>query len=354
MKKMYKTRLSNFKKLLKKNEIDNYLETKEVNIRYLTGFAQAPYPLLVGLNSTYIFIPEMLHKQFLSVSPVSSKIHIIIVDNTFLKAFKDIINKNRIKNIGFCSSTVSVSLYNNLKRAVSLKNTHSLVEQLRIIKDEIEIKYISKACRKTVEIMKKCPELVKIGNTEINVMRNINTYLRGYCDDLAFSTITAFGAHTSYPHHLPSNRKLSNSDIMLIDCGCRYKGYCSDLTRVFFLDKIKASQIRLKDIYKAVLYTQEYLIDYIRPGILAKDIDLLARKLLARYNLDQYFIHSTGHGLGLEIHEEPGLNKNSTQVLKQGMVLTIEPGVYINRLGGIRIEDTVLITNKGAKVLTKL
>jgi len=167
---------------------------------------------------------------------------------------------------------------------------------------------------------------------------------------MAFSPIVAFGPHSAEPHHVNSRRRLAKNDTALLDIGCVYQGYCSDLTRTFFLGKICELQ---KQIYSLVSEAQTLAVKGIRSGRKASDIDGIARSVISRRGYGPQFIHSTGHGVGIDIHEPPRISNKDNTVLKPGMVITVEPGIYLPGKFGVRIEDTVLVTHKGNEVLTR-
>jgi Xaa-Pro aminopeptidase len=175
----------------------------------------------------------------------------------------------------------------------------------------------------------------------------------------SFETIVASGARSAWPHARPTPKLLRKNELVVLDQGAILRDYCSDMTRTVFLGRSAVgaragvrSNNKVRSLYAAVLEAQEAAIAAIRPGISAATVDAAARKVFKRLGLDRYFTHSTGHGLGLEIHEMPRLGRAEEAVLEQGMVVTVEPGVYIESLGGIRIEDEVLVTSRGAEVLT--
>jgi Xaa-Pro aminopeptidase len=350
MEKIFKKRLDKIKLLLNKNKIDYYLESSDANIYYLTNYPDFHLPVLFGINESYIFVPMMLYKQFLSICEIKNFLKIVPIKKSFLKEFGAILNAKTVNKIGFCPSNINEFVYNLVKNNKKFVEVEGLVEKLRIIKDDFEIDNIKAASKYTLEIFEEISNLTKESMQENYIAGKICEKMHGVYGDIAFPPIVAFGKNSAFPHHIPSNAKLKQNDVMLLDLGYKYNGYCSDLTRVCFLDRIKAQ--KLKDIHDIVDETKNILINSIKPGMLAKDADTMARKHLKKYNLDKYFIHGLGHGVGLKIHEAPSLSRNSLDVLEENMIFTIEPGVYIPDLGGIRLEDTVLLKKDGVEILT--
>ncbi|NOY06002.1 MAG: aminopeptidase P family protein, partial [Chlorobi bacterium] len=200
-------------------------------------------------------------------------------------------------------------------------------------------------------VFQRLLSVISPGMTEREVAAEISYFLRKEgADGDAFEPIVVSGPNSALVHGTPSNRKLRPGDAVLLDFGARYRGYHSDISRTVFIGKIKP---RLQAVYDAVLEAQETAIAAVAPGVRARSVYDLAHEVLKRYGFAKYFNHGLGHGLGLEVHEFPRLSHDSTDTLDQGMVFTVEPGVYIPRLGGVRIEDDILVTARGNTVLTK-
>ncbi|MFC1567109.1 M24 family metallopeptidase, partial [bacterium] len=168
----------------------------------------------------------------------------------------------------------------------------------------------------------------------------------------AFDTIVAFGKNTQYPHYIPANVKKRKNEIILVDFGAEFDSYQSDLTRIFFLDKISKSK-KLYYIYETVFEIKEELMKRVKAGVKASEIDKLARMLAKKKGFGKNYLHSTGHGVGLDIHEAPYVSMHSNEILNENMIITIEPGIYVKGLGGIRLEDTIRVTKTGYEILTK-
>jgi Xaa-Pro aminopeptidase len=225
-----------------------------------------------------------------------------------------------------------------------------LVEKLRAVKDESELSLIRKAAAIADAGARELPEMLRHGPTELGVANELDYFLRSKgCQNVAFQTIIAAGPHSAYPHH--DNEKFAIRDTSVIcDFGVYVEGYCSDITRTFLVGKADG---RLREAYEVLAKAVKAGTALVRPGRPIKEVDLACRAVLREKGLDGYFVHSTGHGIGLEVHEAPTAGPRSKDILKKGMVFTVEPGVYIPGLGGLRIENDVLVTGSGAEVLTR-
>ena len=224
------------------------------------------------------------------------------------------------------------------------------VEKLRAIKDPQELGAMREAADLISAVFQDAVQKVKPGMTELALAAELeySMKMRG-ASGPSFETIVAAGAHSAWAHARPTSNPLRKSQLVVLDQGAILRGYCSDMTRTVFLGRAPA---RVRRLYGAVLAAQEAAKAAIRPGVNGESVDAAARRVLKGERLAQYFTHSTGHGLGLEVHEMPRLGKGEKTILEEGMVITVEPGVYVEGLGGIRIEDEVVVTAKGGEDLT--
>jgi Xaa-Pro aminopeptidase len=221
---------------------------------------------------------------------------------------------------------------------------------LRAIKRADEIAKIRKALKITALAIEFIRDFIRPGVKELEIAAELERFVRYQgAIGAAFDIIVASGANSCHPHHLPTSKRLADNDVVLIDLGVDYLGYKSDLTRVFFLGKINGLARR---IYDLVLKSQEKAIKKIRPGVGADLIDAASRKYIDTKGYGKYFVHSLGHGVGINIHEDPCIASKSDDILREGMVFTVEPAVYLPGKFGIRIEDMVLVTKKGCEVLS--
>ena len=227
-----------------------------------------------------------------------------------------------------------------------------LIHKMRLIKSTAEIERIARSARINDQVYEAALAAVKPGITEADIARVIRAETeRLGAQNMSFDSIVAAGAMSSRPHYESGQRRLEAGDLLLIDMGVVFEGYCSDMTRVVALGR--KPKPRLTRLYAAVLAAQEAALKQVRPGIACAELDAVARNALKARRLGRYFTHGLGHGVGLEIHEGPALNARSKQTLRAGMIVTIEPGAYLPGLGGVRIEDLVVVTRKGCRVLSR-
>jgi Xaa-Pro aminopeptidase len=247
--------------------------------------------------------------------------------------------------------STSLADFGQLRKGIKgrLKSVANVVETVRRVKDSSEVSAIKAAARVASEALKKTRRYIKAGTTESELAGMLDFQIRRLGAQNSFETIVAFGPNASRPHHQPGRRKLKNRDTVLIDFGAKYKGYCSDITRCFVLGRPSAFYSK---VYENVEKAQAAAIKTVRAGVDMVQVDSAARETIRRSRLPVYG-HGTGHGLGLEIHEQPFLARESKGKLHTGMVLTIEPGIYIPGKVGVRIEDDVLVTQNGYKILTR-
>jgi Xaa-Pro aminopeptidase len=277
-----------------------------------------------------------------------------VVQGPLLKAVLPLIEKRGARSLGLEAAHLTVDAYSMLEAAlrpkVALRPLTGVVEWLRLVKSAAEVERIRAAVRLTSQAFDRSMRKVKPGIQERELAAELDfQMLRGGAERPAFETIVAFGARAALPHARPTQNPLESNELLLIDMGAQLQGYTSDMTRMAHLGRPSPASRRL---HRAVLEAQLAAIDAVRPGVTAHTVDRAARSTLRRHGLDRQFLHSTGHGLGLEIHEPPRLGKKESTALEAGMVITIEPGVYQEGVAGVRIEDTVLVTRAGCEVLT--
>ena len=255
------------------------------------------------------------------------------------------------ENVGFEEEFLTYSKYKEYIRKYKINNfveAEDIITQLRMIKDEEEIANIKKACEITDMCFDLLRKTIKPGMTEKQIARQIHDFYSDEAEGEAFDTIVASGNNSSKPHSVPTDRKIRENDIITIDMGCKINGYCSDMTRTIFVGSPTEEQ---KRIYNIVLENQKKVLNEIREGVCIKT---LSKSVESDFNLiGQTQIHSLGHGVGLDIHEAPMINMKNESLLKENMVITDEPGIYIAGNFGVRIEDTILVTKKGAISLTE-
>ncbi|MEP6960984.1 MAG: Xaa-Pro peptidase family protein [Acidobacteriota bacterium] len=331
-------------------KVDALLVSSLASIRYLTGYVGSNGLLLVTPVESHFFTDPRYATD--AQQNIDCAVH--ICKKGLYEEAAAIAKRKHVKHLGFEPAWMNVEPFERLKKllgsGVKLQPVTGVVEDLRAIKSPAEIDRIRASVKANSEAYSKTLRRVKHGVRELDVAAELDFQMRmAGAEKTAFETIVASGPRTALPHAHPTRRKLEKDELLLIDMGAMLDGYCSDMTRMSFLGK--PSKL-IRRLYDAVLEAQLAGIAAVQAGVLTSRVDSEAREVLKRHELDQAFVHSTGHGLGLEIHEDPRIAKTSKSKLQAGMVITIEPGAYIEGLGGVRIEDTVLVTEKGCEILT--
>lgn len=347
-------RIKRLKKQLKESGQFPYLITDLNNIKYLTGYAGSNAYLLIDEKESF-FISDSRYEEYVkSLLPKGFTFYLqegLAADS--IKGCMDITAK---KEIFVESHSLTLSQYGELKSLMKRVKITSVkddpVSILRSIKDDNEISIIREACAITDRCFSHLLKFIKPGISEWDISVEIDYFFKkNGCTACAFDPIVASGPGASMPHYKPSqDKKISRGDILLIDMGCLYKGYNSDLTRTVFVDSVDST---LGEIYNIVYEAQGKAVSSVKPGIDTRNLDSIARKIISDYGYGDNFGHGLGHGVGIEIHEIPAIKKFTSSKIKKNMIITIEPGIYISGKGGVRIEDTVLVTSDGCETLTK-
>ena len=318
-----------------------------INIKYLTNIEAEGTLLLTRKENIYI-----------TDSRYIEHVHTILTlfDEIIVYDMKNISKDDYenffmfCENVGFEEYYITYSKYKEYIRKYKINNfveTERIIEKQRMIKDEEEIENLKKACEITDNCFKYILGYIKPGMTEKQIAEEIEEYYKRRTDGLSFDTIVASGENTSKPHAVPTERKIQEKDIITIDMGCKVNGYCSDMTRTFFVGDIPEG---VKPIYDLVLRNQIQAGEQYKDGASTRQITKMVEN---DFKLNGYdLVHSLGHGVGMEIHEAPYISYNSDAFLKENMVVTNEPGIYIPGKFGVRIEDTILITKTGSINLT--
>ena len=321
------------------------------NVRYLCGFTGSAGLLLVGSSSATLFTDSRY--TFQSRQEVSGA-RIQICKHGLIRAVSEGLRARKGRSRVAYSAAMTVAQKRMLDAGAGSRvrwvDDASAVEKLRAIKDAGELRVMRQAAELISAVFLRTARDIRPGTPELAVAAMIESEIkRRGGSGPSFDTIVAAGARSAWAHARPTERPIGKNELVVLDQGAILGGYCSDMTRTVFAGK--ASK-KIRSLYTAVLEAQEAGKQAIRPGVTAGDVDRAARNTLKRAKLDRYFTHSLGHGLGLEVHEMPRLGKGEKTVLQEGMVLTVEPGVYVEGLGGIRIEDDVVVTSKGCQDLT--
>ncbi len=330
--------------------IDAFLVTKDVNITYLTEFNASESWLLVTPHKSF-YITDF--RFILEAQKGLKNIEIKQFDRSMFKAVFEIMGDLKLKRLGFDDRHLSLSSFKEFKKNcpqnIALIELSDVVEKLREIKEKREIDAIKGCLKLHHKAIKYLRGVVKPGLTEEEVLFKLEGFVKKAGAGFSFPSIIASGPNSCFPHAHVSPRKIKNNEAVLLDTGIDIKGYKSDLTRMVFLGKIPP---RIREVSEIVKDAQHRAITKIRAGAPVADADQEARNYFRKFDLEQYFGHSLGHGVGLEIHESPRLSVKSPALFKAGMVVTVEPAVYIPNKFGIRIEDMVLVTAKGCEVLS--
>ncbi|NLW44214.1 MAG: aminopeptidase P family protein [Syntrophomonadaceae bacterium] len=329
--------------LMAAERFDGLLISDPANVFYLSGFTGEGF-LLITENKRYLLTDPRFTEQGARESP-DFEVH-----NLSAEGWTSL--TSTLNRVGFESAHITYQRYQVWAQTLGVKLVAAplLVEQLRLIKDEEEIERIRTAVRIGDEVFRDLLPEIRPGISErhLGMMIDHGLRVRG-CDKEAFDTIVVSGRRSSLPHGRPTEKVLEVGDVVTFDFGGFYRNYAGDMTRTVVVGK---SCARSRDIYSRVLEAQITGVEAVAPGKTCREVDRAVREVFARNNLDQYFVHSTGHGVGLSVHEAPSLSGKDETVLQEGMVVTVEPGIYIPGWGGVRIEDVVLVKGNGREVLT--
>ncbi len=343
------TRRSNLLPHLQEAKTRAFLTTALPNVRYLSGFTGSNGAVLVTPERAILFTDPRYQTQASQESDCEVK----IAKGPLLAEVSKWLKRLKVTGLGFEGNRISYAEFEQLKelaKGVRLKPLPGLVETLRMVKSEDEIATIRASVLLNSAALEQALKNFKPEMTEVDLAAEIDYRMRMLgADGTAFDTIVASGPRTALPHAHPMELPVAANELLLIDMGASVGGYASDMTRTHAVGKVDA---KLRRMYRAVLESQLAAIDAVRPGVTAAAVDRAARNVLQGYGMEKQFIHSTGHGLGLEIHERPRLGRKEKTKLLTGMTITIEPGVYEEGVGGVRIEDTVVVTGKGCEILT--
>jgi Xaa-Pro aminopeptidase len=338
--------------LIKEAKADSLLVTSFTNVTYLTGFTGDDSYLLVTADGEILITDPRYTTQLEEECP-GLRLEIREPGVTMLAGTTKAISAAKVVRLGIEGNSATVSLCESLAKElpkVELVTTENLVEQLRIVKDTSEVDATRVACVQA----RRAYDVVRAGlttdMTELEVAAELEYQARRFgAKALSFPPIVAVGPRAALPHARPTQRKLSESDFTLVDWGVNSGLYMSDLTRIIVTGKISP---KLRKIYGVVLKAQLAAIDAIRPGKTCEEVDAVARRIITRAGFGKAFGHGLGHGTGLMIHEAPRLAVGQKTKLQPGMIVTVEPGIYVPGWGGVRIEDDVLVTRSGHEVLT--
>ncbi|MEN6457721.1 MAG: Xaa-Pro peptidase family protein [Thermoguttaceae bacterium] len=348
----FQARRDRLRMALKKARLDALLVTSFTNVTYLTGFTGDDSYLLVRRDGDLVLSDPRYTDQLGEQCP-NVDLSIRAPGVSMLQCLLRALRAGRIGRLGIEADSMTVGFRDQIAEespTLELASTAGLVERLRLIKEKEEIAQIQTAIRQAERAFGVLRSTLRPEMTEKDAADELEHQFRLFgAKNAAFPSIVAVGARAALPHATPGARQIGEDDFVLIDWGANEGLYNSDLTRVLVTGRISP---KLERVYRVVLEAQKRAIDAIRPGVLAADVDNVARAHIAKAGFGRRFRHGLGHGLGMLVHEAPRLAVKSQTVLKPGMVMTVEPGIYLPGWGGVRIEDDVLVTRTGHEVLT--
>lgn len=336
--------------LMQEQHLDALLITNKYNRAYMTGFTGSAGCVLITSDRAYLFTDFRYRSQ----APLQAKHYQVIEHGAkILESVRATLQELRIIKLGFEQNDVTFGLYSTITQeleGVSLIPTSDIVEELRMIKSADELLIMQEAADLADRTFTHILNFLKPGIAERDIALEIEFFMRkSGATSSSFETIVASGERSALPHGIAGKRLLGSNEFVKLDFGAYYKGYCSDITRTVMLGKPSSKH---KEIYDVVLEAQLNALEKIQPGMSGQQADALTRDIIVSYGYGDYFGHGTGHGLGMEIHEAPRLTRTSETILKPGMTVTVEPGVYVSGFGGVRIEDDIVITETGLRILT--
>jgi Xaa-Pro aminopeptidase len=343
------TRVKQLQKGLAKRSVDGILVTDPYNISYLADYkCRDAYLVITAKDAVYITDGRYTQEMQKNLSGFTVK----DVKPSFSQVLADLCRDRKIGRLGFEEQNVTFSMYTRLRKAISAEMVplSGTVEALRLVKTPDEIGKIRVATQIAMQAYHYIRDFLKPGVKEIEIAGEIERFIRFEGATCAsFDIIVASGPNAALPHYQTAERKLKAAEAVMIDMGVEYRGYKSDLTRVFFLGKMNTL---ITKVYTIVRAAQARALAAVKPGVSASKVDRAARQYISDKGYGRYFMHSLGHGVGLEVHEAPSVSSKVEQVLRPGMVFTVEPGIYLPGRFGIRIEDMVLVTRKGCEVIS--
>ena len=366
-----RSRLARVREHAREVEIDALVVTHLPNIQYLTGFSGSAGALVVLPRACRLVVDFRYVTAATALTfALDGLVNVATFDRSYDEAIADVLLREGSRRIGVEGAYLPISRFNAISSGLALKAplpvepadsaplvmpTERLVERVRIIKDAAEIAIFREAGRRLAAVAGNVRDLVSAGRTEREIAADIDRALQkaGFSKP-AFETIVASGPNSALPHAHPTDRTVQPGESTVLDFGGVYDGYCVDLTRTV---QVGAVSEAIQRLYLAVAEAQQAAIRAVKPAVAASVVDAAARSVLERHGLADAFGHGTGHGLGLEVHEEPRIGRATPrlpdELLEPGMVFTIEPGAYVPGIGGVRIEDDVLVTENGCEVLTR-
>jgi len=343
---------------LVRTRADALFVTSASDVRYIAGFYLTGMMILISRRGQPVCFADTMNRTLAESLAKRVKSGLKFVFGSPVRDAADCIKSSKLKRIGFSSADLSVSLLDSFTkilpgvRFLSVAKQFSLgsfVKNIREIKTPAEIRILRGIARETVSVWRKVKKQIRPGIKEKEIAIMIDSLIVGRGYENSFLTIVAAGKNTAYPHAIATSKCLKKDEHLLVDFGIKHKGYCSDLTRVYLNGRIDG---QIRSLYKSVREAQNRAIKTAKPGVKISDLVKTSYSVFDETGLSGLVLHGLGHGIGLDVHEDPFLHTVCDKRLKKGMVMTFEPGLYKEGLGGIRWEDMILITSKGCEVLT--
>jgi Xaa-Pro dipeptidase len=354
----YEARISKLLEWMEKERVDVSIITSPANVMYLSGFYGDPHERFMGVivplqGSPFLLVPALDRDKAESKTTLLVYSHADTDDAVEILAGCLESDPKALQRVAIEKNHMSVARLEEMQQRFSgavFANAEDRLTSLRMKKDAQELSLMKKAAKAADEAVAFALTQMAPGKMEFELVQAIESFVKKMgADRMAFDTMVLAGEKSALPHGVPGSRKIEAGDLVLVDLGIVWDGYCSDITRTFAIGQANERQ---RQIYEAVLKANEAAIQQVRPGIAAAMIDRAARDVINGAGFGEFFIHRVGHGLGIEIHEPPSMHGNNQHRLIPGMTFTIEPGIYLPEVGGVRIEDDVFVTDSGCEVLT--
>lgn len=348
---MHNTRLTKLRALMADNHTEALLVTSDVNRKYMSGFTGSSGMLLITANKALLYSDFRYRTQ---APAQAASFEFIEHKADVLDSILETAAQLNITKLAFEAHDLSYESYMayvDKLQGIELIPAGKWIEKLRIVKDDAEIRIIREAALLADNTFNHIVGFIQPGMRELDIALEMEFFMRRHgATSTSFETIVASGERSALPHGVASERVVQSGEFVKLDFGAYYQGYCSDITRTVMLGKPTDQH---RTIYNIVLEAQLATLEGIRPGMTGREADAIARNIITKHGYGDLFGHGTGHGIGMEIHESPRLSLTGDIVLEPGMVVTVEPGIYIAGFGGVRIEDDVVITSSGVDILTQ-
>jgi len=346
----YNRRLRRLRRKLSEAGADALLVSDGVDISYLTGtYFENNLLLLFGSGRT-LYLADGMNRDL--VMHRMSALDVDVKGGAIYGELVRVLQNDGVRKLFLSLDNITAGVFNRLRgdlKRTTMMDAPGFISGMRMIKDEDEVNVIRRAARKTMDVWRRVKRVVSPGITEKALAGIVDVEIRKVSDGNSFPTIAAAGPMSAFPHAIPGDKVVMPGEHVLFDFGIRLEGYCSDLTRIWAKGRINR---KIREAREAVYRVNRDIINRLKPGIRIGTLEKLAHKYFSDNALDKYMCHGLGHGVGLNVHERPFFRINSGLSLKKGMVITVEPGLYIPGVGGIRKEDMVLVNSKGCEVLT--